>query len=65
MANQVVVPFPGLHDARAASRETRRSRIFARLSTARDVVMALVETLSYLGEARVRPPALPGREPPK
>ncbi|HEY3595531.1 MAG TPA: hypothetical protein VGL13_16700, partial [Polyangiaceae bacterium] len=32
-----------------------------RLATARDMVKAVVETLSYLGDARVRPPlpALP------
>ncbi len=38
-----------------------RSRWLSRLSTAREVVRAVVETLSYLNEARVRPPlpALP------
>jgi hypothetical protein len=36
---------------------SERARIWARLSTARDVVRGVVETLSYLREARVRPPA--------
>jgi hypothetical protein len=40
---------------------SERARLWARLSTARDVVRGVVETLSYLREARVRPPmpALP------
>jgi hypothetical protein len=70
MANQVVVPFPGTRFQPTAqqalsSNEWRpvekRSRWRSRLSTARAVVRAVVETLSYVGEARVRPPlpALP------
>jgi hypothetical protein len=67
MANQVVVPFPGSqfrsNVEKAFSTEawdfagtSRRARLMSRLSTARGVVRAVFETLSYLGEARVRPP---------
>ena len=44
------------HGWRAAS---HRSRLRSRIVTARQVVRAVIETLSYLGEARVRPPAAP------
>ena len=73
MANQVVVPFPVTRPKPAVDfmpsgawrrpGELAGARFLARLSTARKVVRAVVETLSYLGEARVRPPlpALPAR----
>jgi hypothetical protein len=43
------------------------SRILCRLSKARALVRAVLETLSYLGEARVHPPlpALPAVKNPK
>jgi hypothetical protein len=72
MSNQVVVPFraPRSHRRQASSSWSRSdspaerpSRGWInRLATARDMVRAVVETLSYLGDARVRPsspPALP------
>lgn len=70
MANQVVVPFPGsrFNSSREKAFSTggwgfaessRRSRLMSRLSTARGVVRAVMETLSYLGEPRVRPPQRP------
>ena len=73
MANEVVVPFPRLRSVHGTDRappsgawiprHAERSRIWARLSTARGVVRGVVETLSYLREARVRPPA-PAALPP-
>ncbi len=75
MANQVVIPFPGVRPpvARAPSFSSsewrprgvpsRGSRWLSRIATARDVVRAVVETLSYLGEARVRPPEPPALPP--
>jgi len=67
MSNQVVVPFRAPSGRRPwvapSSRraETERSgrKWSYRLATAREMVRALVDTLSYLGDARVRPPALP------
>jgi hypothetical protein len=38
---------------------SERARLWARLSKARQVVRGVVETLSYLRESRVHPPALP------
>ncbi len=73
MANQVVVPFPGPRYRRPEPFSTRdwslktdeppRSRWRTRLSTARQVVRAVVETLSYLAEPRVYPPAPPALPP--
>jgi len=76
MANQVVIPFPGSRfrsdrdKAFGASDwgfpgPSLRSRWMSRLSTARGVVRAVVETLSYLGEARVQPPTRPALPPAK
>jgi hypothetical protein len=71
MASDVVVPFPRSRSKRGTDMgpplgawippHSERARLWARLSTARDVVRGVVETLSYLREARVRPPvpALP------
>jgi hypothetical protein len=42
----------------------RVSRISSRISKARAIVRALLETLSYVGEARVHPP-LPALPAPK
>ena len=78
MASQVVVPFPRSRTKRGiktssttvesawiAPLPVERGRIWSRLSTARDVVRGVVETLSYLREARVSPPprALPPARP--
>jgi hypothetical protein len=74
MANQVVVPFPGSRLTSDRDKAlwasdwgfpgpSRRSRWMSRLSTARGVVRAVVETLSYLGEARVQPPSRPALPP--
>ena len=78
MSNHVVVPFPAARSSRSANQATRVTwpfatssqavRLVATLSTVRGVVRAVVETFSYLGEARVRPPvrpALPPRSPRK
>jgi hypothetical protein len=59
MSNQVVIPFP-----QRPRRETspispvgpRRAKLLSRLSTARGVVRAVIDTLSYMGDARVKPP---------
>jgi len=71
MASDVVVPFPRSRSRRGVDMgpalgawtppHSERTRLWARLSTARDVVRGVVETLSYLREARVHPPvpALP------
>jgi hypothetical protein len=64
MSNQVVIPFPQrsrqeLPSVPSTARELRRAKILSRLSTARDVVRAVIDTLSYMGEARVRPPLGP------
>jgi hypothetical protein len=71
MASDVVVPFPRSRSKRRPDigpalgawipPHSERARLWARLSTARDVVRGVVETFSYLREARVRPPmpALP------
>jgi hypothetical protein len=60
MSNQVVIPFPQRRNREVPSSHrsepSRRVKILSRLSTARDVVRAVFETLSYMGEARVRPP---------
>jgi hypothetical protein len=68
MATDVVVPFPrsrskrGLKNNAPASDwvvpSSERGRLWSRLSTAREVVRGVVETLSYLREARVSPPPL-------
>jgi hypothetical protein len=66
MANQVVIPFPGSRFQTAepvlSSRDWRSASprsLHSRLVTARKVVRAVIETLSYLAEARVHPPARP------
>ena len=69
MASDVVVPFPRSRSKRGSNMSSlgawvpphsERARIWARLSTAREVVRGVVETLSYLRDARVNPPpALP------
>jgi hypothetical protein len=71
MASDVVVPFPRSRSKRGVNMgpplgawippHSERGRLWSRLSTAREVVRGVVETLSYLREARVRPPvpALP------
>ena len=70
MANQVVVPFPSPRPQAGARSgfpsgewpsggHSRGARWLSRIATARDVVRAVIETLSYLGEARVRPPEPP------
>jgi len=70
MASDVVVPFPRSRSKRGVNMgpppgawippHSERARLWARLSTAREVVRGVVETLSYLREARVNPPpALP------
>jgi hypothetical protein len=72
MSNQVVVPFraprskkrlnvPSWTRPDAAAAPARGW--IGRLATARDMVKAVVETLSYLGDARVRPPAPPALPP--
>lgn len=68
MATDVVVPFPRSRAKRGTSRTSpsndwtappsERGRLWSRLSTAREVVRGVVETLSYLREARVSPPVL-------
>jgi|RhiMethySRZTD1v2_1073278.scaffolds.fasta_scaffold4098463_1 hypothetical protein len=66
MSNQVVIPFPQLRnrpvvpggEARAPE-APYRAKILSRLATARDVVKAVIETLKYVGDARVRPPLPP------
>jgi hypothetical protein len=73
MANEVVVQFPRSRSKRASDMtppfgawippRSERARLWARLSTARQVVRGVVETLSYLREARVRPPAPPALPP--
>jgi hypothetical protein len=73
MASDVVVPFPRSRSKRGADTgpplgawippPSERARIWARFSTARDVVRGVVETLSYLREARVRPPVPPALPP--
>ena len=74
MASQVVVPFPNSRfrsnpektlsgDDWGFSGRSRRSRLMSRLSTARGVVRAVIETLSYLGDARVYPPVHPALPP--
>ena len=42
---------------------SERTRLWSRLSTAREVVRGVVETFSYLREARVRPPSPPALPP--
>jgi hypothetical protein len=66
MANQVVIPFPGSRfqtgEPVLPSRDWRSvspRSLHSRLVTARKVVRAVIETLSYLAEARVHPPARP------
>jgi len=71
MASQVVIPFPRAergrggerlpHDAATSGR--LRTGIVGRIAAAFDVARAVVETLSYLSEPRIRPtrPALPER----
>jgi hypothetical protein len=69
MASDVVVPFPRSRSGRGVNMDpplgawippnSERARLWARLSRARQVVRGVVETLSYLRESRVRPPALP------
>ena len=54
MANQVVVPFVA-----SATRAMARTWVLSRLSVAKGVARAVIETMSYLGEARVRPPLPP------
>jgi hypothetical protein len=71
MAGQVVIPFPTSRAACSHSDERgkwtaprageRRAWVSGRLGTALGVVRAVFETLSYLSEPRVRPPALPER----
>jgi len=74
MANQVVVPFPGPRPQAGARSSfpsgewrsagpSRGARWLSRIATARDVVRAVIETMSYLGEARVRPPEPPALPP--
>ncbi len=63
MPNQVVVPFsPRPHRERVRlSRlvtQPRRAKIRAQLSTARGVLQAVIEMLSYAGDARVKRPLL-------
>jgi hypothetical protein len=66
MSNQVVIPFHQQPYRGAPSPvHPLRAKIHSRLSTARDVVRGVIETLSYMGDARVkRPfvsvPSLPG-----
>jgi hypothetical protein len=42
---------------------SERAGLWSRLSTAREVVRGVVETLSYLRDARVRPPTPPALPP--
>jgi hypothetical protein len=72
MSNQVVVPFRVSRTKRQPARSSRsrseapprsERRWGLRLATARDVVRALVDTISYLGDARVRPPVPPALPP--
>ena len=73
MASDVVVPFPRSRFKRGVELgppleawippQSERARLWARLSTAREVVRGVVETFSYLREARVRPPAPPALPP--
>ena len=73
MASDVVVPFPRSRSKRGTYMgpplgawippHSERARLWARLSTAREVVRGVVETLSYLREARVCPPAPPALPP--
>ena len=78
MASDVVVPFPRSRARRNFQKRgfdmsspmawgpppaSERTRLWSRLSTARDVVRGVVETLSYLRDARVRPPAPPALPP--
>jgi len=79
MASQVVVPFPGSEHKSipdsgfsrdgwrpapgGLDRRSLRARVYARLSTAKQVARAVLETMSYLAEARVRPPLPPALPP--
>jgi hypothetical protein len=73
MASDVVIPFPRSRSKRRVDLgpplgawippQSERARLWARLSTARDVVRGVVETFSYLREARVRPPLPPALPP--
>jgi len=60
MSSQVVIPFPQQREAPSTggSPAPLRAKILSRLSTARDVVKAVIETLSYMGDARVKRPLL-------
>jgi hypothetical protein len=71
--SDVVVPFPRSRSKRGSKQDrpvgawippnSERARLWSRISTAREVVRGVVETLSYLREARVFPPA-PAALPP-
>ena len=73
MASDVVVPFPRPRSKRGIDMgpplgawippHSERARLWARISTAREVVRGVVETFSYLREARVRPPSPPALPP--
>jgi hypothetical protein len=63
MSNQVI-PFPQRVVREVPKRETSaepqlRAKLVSRLTTARGVVRAVIDTLSYLGDARVKPPLAP------
>ena len=73
MASDVVVPFPRSRSKRGVNLDpplgawippqSERARLWARISTAREVVRGVFETFSYIREARVRPPAPPALPP--
>jgi len=67
MSNQVVIPFPQQHreaPRTLGSPALLRAKILSRLSTVRGVVKAVFETLSYMGDARVKRPLLPASSLP-
>jgi hypothetical protein len=63
MSNQII-PFPqrAVREAPktvASVEPLLRAKLVSRLTTARGVVRAVIDTLSYLGDARVKPPLSP------
>jgi hypothetical protein len=63
MSNQVVIPFPHRRPSEVpiiapSPARPRRAKMLTRLSTARGILTAVIETLSYMGDARVKRPLL-------
>jgi len=63
MSNQVIIPFPQRRlEVPRSTRSVgprRRAKILSRLSTARSFAKAVIEMLSYMGDARVKAPIIP------